>query len=144
LRANTQLTDDPLLPIEQFAVGGANTVRGYRENQLVRDNGVVASIEFRLPLYPLSLPFASAETAVLQLAPFFDYGAAWNHDESKDEISSIGVGLVWEPTPWLSAQVYYGYRLNSVVDPEDDDDLQDHGISFRLAIRASDFLPQGS
>jgi len=144
LRTNTQLADDPLLPIEQFSVGGANTVRGYRENQLVRDNGVVASIEFRLPLYPLALPFASSETAVLQLAPFFDYGAAWNHDESKDDIASVGVGLVWEPTPWLSAQVYYGYRLKSVVEPEDDNDLQDHGISFRFAIRASDFLPQGS
>ena len=105
---------------------------------------VVASLELRLPLYPLALPFASAETAMLQLAPFFDYGAAWNHDESGDEISSMGVGLVWEPTPWLSAQIYYGYRLQSVVEPEDNDDLQDHGITFRFAIRASDFLPQGS
>jgi hemolysin activation/secretion protein len=144
LRADTQLADDPLLPIEQFAVGGANTVRGYRENQLVRDNGLVASIEFRLPLYPLSLPFTSADTAMLQLAPFFDYGAAWNHDESEDDIASIGVGLVWDPTPWLSAEVYYGYRLDNVLEPEDNDDLQDYGISFRFAIRASDFLPQGS
>ncbi len=44
LRADAQLTRDPLLPIEKFAVGGANTVRGYRDNQLVRDNGLVLSV----------------------------------------------------------------------------------------------------
>ena len=39
-----QLASDPLLSIEKFAIGGARTVRVYRENQLVRDNGVVASV----------------------------------------------------------------------------------------------------
>jgi hemolysin activation/secretion protein len=37
LRNDLQLAKDPLLPLEQFTVGGASTVRGYRENQLVKD-----------------------------------------------------------------------------------------------------------
>ena len=39
LRVTGQWTDDQLLALEQISVGGAETVRGYRENQLVRDRG---------------------------------------------------------------------------------------------------------
>ncbi|MFM7220552.1 MAG: ShlB/FhaC/HecB family hemolysin secretion/activation protein [Nodosilinea sp.] len=46
-RLNTQLTPDSLLPLERFSLGGAETVRGYSENQLVTDNAVTAdSIQF--------------------------------------------------------------------------------------------------
>src|SRR5262249_53680386 len=46
LRVSGQVTDDRLLALEQMAVGGLETVRGYRENQLVRDRAIVASVEF--------------------------------------------------------------------------------------------------
>ena len=36
-RTDAQLSNQPLLPLEQIAVGGRYTVRGYRENLLVRD-----------------------------------------------------------------------------------------------------------
>ena len=49
-RVGTQLTPDSLLSLEQFSVGGADTVRGYQENQLVTDNGVLGSVELRIPL----------------------------------------------------------------------------------------------
>lgn len=39
LRGNAQFSDEPLLPLERIAIGGFNTVRGYRENQLVTDQG---------------------------------------------------------------------------------------------------------
>lgn len=48
-RAAAQLTPDSLLPLEQFSVGGIATVRGYGQNQLVTDNGVLGSLEVRLP-----------------------------------------------------------------------------------------------
>ena len=44
-----QISADPLLSIEQFAVGGIDTVRGYRENQIVRDTGFAASVELHIP-----------------------------------------------------------------------------------------------
>jgi len=47
LRLDVQLATDPLLPLEQFAVGGPESVRGYVENQYVRDSGAVASLEAR-------------------------------------------------------------------------------------------------
>jgi hypothetical protein len=69
-RTDLQLAEDPLLPLEQFAVGGASTVRGYRENQLVRDNGFVTSAELRIPTFRLAVSGLSLteEDGVVQLA----------------------------------------------------------------------------
>ncbi|MGB3650239.1 MAG: ShlB/FhaC/HecB family hemolysin secretion/activation protein, partial [Rivularia sp. (in: cyanobacteria)] len=47
---NTQLTPDSLLSLERFSIGGVDTVRGYRQNQLVSDNGVLGAVELRIPL----------------------------------------------------------------------------------------------
>ena len=74
-RTDLQLAADPLLSLEKIAVGGLRTVRGYRENQIVRDNGFVSSVELRIPVYrsPLGRP-------VVQLIPFVDRSpgrAAW-------------------------------------------------------------------
>lgn len=71
LRGDVQLANDALLDLERFAVGGARTVRGYRENELVRDNGYAVSAELRYPVW-------SGEKTLLQIAPFMDFGTAWN------------------------------------------------------------------
>ena len=47
-----QISNTSLFPLEQFAVGGRYSVRGYRENQLVRDNAFLFSIESRFPVLP--------------------------------------------------------------------------------------------
>ncbi len=141
LRADAQLTGDRLLPLEQFSVGGANSVRGYRENELVRDNGIVASIEGRFPLLDLSIPGTQAKSQAYQgklvLALFADAGSSWNTegspDDSREEIYSIGAGLRWNPTRWLDAAIYYGYALKELRDKGDD--LQDRGIHFELNLR---------
>jgi hemolysin activation/secretion protein len=131
LRSFAQLASDPLLPIEKFAVGGATTVRGYREAQFVRDNGVVASFEWRFPVFP-----DEGGTFRLQLAPFADFGRSWDEDDSLPtsnaaEISSVGFGFLWDPTPAWHAQLFYGYALDEVPNPGSDD-LQDDGIHFLL------------
>ncbi len=41
-RALAQYAADPLLSIEKYALGGIKTVRGYRQNQVVRDNAYLA------------------------------------------------------------------------------------------------------
>jgi hemolysin activation/secretion protein len=48
LRGTAQLALDPLMTLEKLAIGGVNTVRGYAENLLVRDNGVAGTLEFQL------------------------------------------------------------------------------------------------
>jgi hemolysin activation/secretion protein len=135
-RVDVQLADDPLLSLEKFEVGGSRTVRGYRENQLVRDNGVVASLELRVPLLrgPLGRP-------LVQLAPFADFGRAWDNEGGQPtrSIASLGVGLRLSPWEWLRAEAYWGGRLKRVE--KHGDDLQDHGFHFRLTVAPFEALP---
>lgn len=142
-RTDMQFSNDGLLPMEKFAVGGAETVRGYRQNLLVRDNAIVASLESRFPLFRAGLPGVSAtgEPGQVQLALFADYGRAWNKSEitlDPKDIYSVGLGLLWDPTPWLHAQIYYGKALREVETAEDD--WQDRGITFQVQVTYP-FLP---
>jgi len=81
LRLNMQLSNDNLLSMNQFALGGVNTIRGYRENILVRDNGFVASLEAHIPLAQFGLPGVKEATFdnQIQVVPFIDYGYARNY-----------------------------------------------------------------
>ncbi len=45
-----QYTRNPLVPTEQLAIGGMNSVRGYEEREALGDIGVNASVELRTPL----------------------------------------------------------------------------------------------
>src|SRR5207253_4360767 len=72
-RITAQLTPDHLFPLEQVSVGGRYSVRGYREYSLVRDNATLASFEARVPIYS-----TASGVDTLLLAPFVDYGRAWN------------------------------------------------------------------
>lgn len=126
VRGNAQFSDEPLLPLERIAVGGMNTVRGYRENQLVRDQGYSVSTEFRLPVIGGGDPGARHR---LTLVPFMDYGQAWNHGEQSDALYSIGAGVEWQFKP-VSFELYYGYALNK-TSPQQRGDLQDDGLHFQ-------------
>lgn len=131
-RAAAQLTPHSLLGPEQFAVGGVDTVRGYRENQLVRDNGVVGSLELRIPLWSKKIE----QTPILEFAPFIDAGYAFNRDQRPDGeyLISVGAGFLFNPNDHINASVYYGRHLNDVS--SENGDLQDLGIHFSILIRA--------
>jgi hemolysin activation/secretion protein len=132
LRVTGQYTDEPLPALEQFSVGGMDTVRGYLENQLVRDRGVVSSVEVRVPVL-----FNKSGAGIMHLAPFYDFGAAWNVDESlrPNNISSVGLGLLLTPSKHFSAQIYWGHQLRE-IDTTDDSGLQENGIHFKLNLMA--------
>ena len=128
-RTNVQLTTDPLFAMEQYSVGGAFSVRGYQENQVVRDNGYDVSLEYRYPLIK-----DGSGRSVLTLAPFIDAGgsnnSALDNGSAPDFISSVGVGLRWDPTTKIHAQIYWGHTNQDFVN--DVDSLQDDGIHFLL------------
>ena len=128
VRGDLQLANDPLLGLEQIAVGGYATVRGYRQNQRVQDQAVIASFEVRVPIWrdPQRL-------GVIELAPFLDYAHVWNHKDRPDKRAmspmSVGIGLRWRLPRFLSAQIYWGQNINTV---ETSGDLQDKGVQFRI------------
>ena len=129
-RADTQLTNDNLFTMEQFSVGGALSVRGYRENQIVRDYGYDISLEYRYPLIK-----DPSGRSILAIAPFVDGGGAKNNDlpngPNPTFLYSAGAGLRWDPIPKVHAQVYWGHGFRSV--DNDDNTLQDDGVHFLIS-----------
>ena len=136
-RTDVQISNQPLLPLEQIAVGGRYTVRGYRENLLVRDQALIASLELRIPIVQ-----NAAWAEYLQLVPFSDYGYAKNKDLPTfypRSIYSVGLGLRWgvplmkSPAELkLDFEFYWGYALVDVNPP--DHNIQDDGIHFQIAV----------
>ncbi len=126
-RSNLQLSDDPLLPLEQFAIGGVNSVRGYRENHAVGDNGINLSLEYRYP-------FVNTSDNVWQLAIFTDYGRVWNKQRSSiepNDLYSVGLGLRWTDNQGMGFDLYWGEGLREIAD-NNQNDLQDNGIHFQF------------
>lgn len=125
LHSNIQLSNHALLPLERIAVGGVNTVRGYRENELVRDEGFNSNIEFHYPLF--------GETSAshrLTLVPFMDYGRAWNQNESVKSLHSTGLGLNWTFNQ-LNVEFYWAHKINA-PQIRQHTNLQDEGIHFQV------------
>ncbi|MEH2237476.1 ShlB/FhaC/HecB family hemolysin secretion/activation protein [Nostoc sp.] len=124
-KVNTQLTPDSLLSLEKISIGGVDTVRGYRQNQLVADNGVVGGVEVRIPL--------TSNVETLQLTPFFDIGTAWNNrgiNADPQTIASLGLGLNWQPFSGLVLRADYGIAFIGTSDRGSS--LQDNGFSFSV------------
>ena len=136
LRVDAQLTTEPLFPLEQLAIGGRFSVRGYRENQLVRDNALLASLEARV-LVLRRRRWAES----IQLVPFVDFGWGENHQmptSSITTLASIGLGLRWA-VRWQAAvsahavlEVFWGYKLIDV--DTQGDDLQDRGLHVQFVL----------
>ena len=132
LRVNTQLANRPLLSLEQFSIGGMQSVRGYRENQLLRDNGVFASAELRVPIW-----LAKDKTPLVSVASFFDWGDGWNSDKfnkNYQTIYSTGAGLLVNATRHAQVTVYWGHPF--VNFHEEKVSLQDYGLHFAVSINA--------
>jgi hemolysin activation/secretion protein len=124
-RIDTQLTPDALLPLEQFSLGGIDSVRGYPQNQLLTDNGIFASLEVRIPL--------TTDPSVLQLTPFMDAGTGWNNllpNPDPSTLVGIGMGLRWFIGSGLSFRVDYGVPLISISNQGNS--LQEQGFYFSL------------
>ncbi len=136
LGGDVQVSTSPLLRLEQFGLGGQDTVRGYRQNVLLADNGASASAELRLPI--LRLP---QQNGLLQLAPFLDLGFAWNSSGNPDPepdpnfLASIGLGLRFQMGDRLSATLDYGIPLIDVDIVSEDTTLQEEGLYFSVVYR---------
>lgn len=133
--SDLQLASRALLPLEQFGLGGFNSVRGYRQDLLLSDNGISASAELRLPIIGSS----DGEFGVLQITPFIDGGRVWNssgrENVNPQNLLSVGTGLRWELTNSLTASFYWGIPLVDVKSRERT--WQEKGLHFSVLSRFS-------
>ena len=129
LRTNMQFAGRTLVPLEQFAIGGTGSVRGYRQDTLLTDNGIFTSAELQLPILRIS-----KWKSVFQLTPFVDYGTAWNssgrENSNPDSLASVGLGLQFRQGSNFTARLDWGIPLIYVNSRERT--WQENGLNFTL------------
>ena len=128
LRGDIQFANN-LLPLEQFRLGGANSVRGYRRDVSLSDSGLFTTAELRVP-------FARIQKldGVFQLVPFVDFGLPWGGNNAVVEIDSlvsVGMGLNFNAGDRFNARLDYGIPLTDIE--VDGDSLQEDGLTFSLS-----------
>ena len=139
VNAAWQQSLDPLLSVDKFAIGGNATVRGFRENSLLRDNGFYANLEWRLQILRAG-PWSRLN---LIATPFFDYAQASDRGSplptsASSTLSSVGLTLTARPTKRWFMQLTYGERLRSEsIVAGRNRGLQDDGIHFALSYQWS-------
>lgn len=124
LRASAQQTPDRLLPLERFSLGGVASVRGYRENAVVRDRAWLVNMEYHYPLP------AWQDAGQFKLIAYTDMASASNKDEAAQRLASIGAGVNWHRQKW-SADLFLAKKLISLPG-ESSGNLQGHGLHFQL------------
>jgi hemolysin activation/secretion protein len=128
MQGSIQNASSHLTSLDRFGMGGAMTVRGYRENHFLLDRGSVINLETEIPVIHSS----GANEVSFKIAPFFNVGTGRNLGESKVSLSSMGVTLKSEWKGFV-ASLALAKRL---ISPSSANilsgTLQDKGIHFQL------------
>lgn len=120
LNSKLQYAMDTLVGSEKFSLGGVSTVRGYRENTVVRDNGFLFSSEW----------IQKTQFIGTFITAFVDYGVGWNNEIStnKDHLLSMGGGIAWQKMKSINTELFVGVPL--LQRPDELKNLQDFGVHF--------------
>jgi hemolysin activation/secretion protein len=119
-RTDIQLADRALVPLEQFGLGGLRSVRGYRQDAFLTDNGAFLSAEAQFPI--LRFPDLGG---IVHIVPFLDFGTTWNSggrsgqnvnnsagaSPSFGPLFSTGLGLQLKLGDRFTARLDYGLPL---------------------------------
>jgi hemolysin activation/secretion protein len=127
-RLNMQFSGDQLLSLNRFSIGGPQSIRGYRQNQLAGDSGLQTSIE-------LQFPVARDEegAAIVKLLPFVEAGTIWNSsgiNSATQSLFGVGLGATYQPIRNLVLRLDYGIPLVNVSNSGNN--LQDSGLYFSV------------
>ncbi len=133
-RAEMQWSDDLLLPLEQYSVGGPDNVRGYPDSQGLFDRAFFLSFE-----YIFNAPFFADKPAfdnrtwgeVLQFSVFYDFATAKQNDGNEALVDlngggdtrsghwityrSLGMGLRFDLPGSISSRLMYARGLGDEI-----------------------------
>lgn len=102
-----QYSEEPLVPAEQFGIGGIRSVRGYEEREVTGDSGFALRFDVMAPPRTMSELLEAAQLVErldflerTRLFGFFDTGYRDNDEPPSPgtghkAISSAGLGLLW-------------------------------------------------
>ncbi|WP_338686161.1 ShlB/FhaC/HecB family hemolysin secretion/activation protein [Haloferula helveola] len=106
LRGAGQWSDSRLLPAEQFAAGGYQTVRGVAEREFFADNGWQASVELVTP------EWAPVDWLRVRGVGFFDHAWLENRKGSAVSISGTGLGLRVRLSDYVDFRADHGWWVD--------------------------------
>lgn len=106
LRGTGQVTNNRLLPVEQFAAGGYQTVRGVTEREYFADNGWQSSLELYAPAIAIKQRYQ------MRFLSFYDQAMLKNRGEDANWLSSAGVGLRVKMADKVDLRLDHGWRLD--------------------------------
>ena len=135
-RATGQISDSILYSGERLSSGGESSVRGYRENLLLTDQGAIGSIEFSQPFSISGRDKSGFDWGAFAVATFADGARLHNSGAAPTatkSLYSVGASLSWIPSDAIVARITYGYALKDVGNLGRRD-LQDRGIHFGLTV----------
>lgn len=139
-RGSYQWSDATLLPSEQLALGGYNSVRGYEEDQVRGDSGLLFSMELLTPPLNFVRQFTGASKGwkiplddQLQFLCFWDYGMAQLRSPAagaarRTALSGAGVGFRYSLNTCLSLRFDYGWQLTDPGTPRRFDSRASFGL----------------
>lgn len=113
-----QQASGKLLPSEEISLGGFTTVRGYDENEVIGDNGILIKNELRSP--SLLMLKSKKIPHTMQFLIFVDFGYTYDADQSilnqeNEVLASIGPGVRYAFGDYLSIRFDYGWQLDSIM-----------------------------
>lgn len=106
LRGGVQLADSRLLPSEQFAAGGYQTVRGVSEREYIADQGWHTSLEVFTPAW------RPVNACQVRFLGFLDHAALGNRGGNSTSLTGTGVGLRLMFGRWVDLRLDHGWRLD--------------------------------
>ena len=138
-KLDAQYAGGALIPAEQMGVGGANSVRGYKEREYLGDHAIVGTLEYRTPLYLGLVTRPKGEKAAqdrLQFVAFTDFGGLWREEalpgeEDSEFLWGAGVGLRAAWSDYLQMRLDYAIPLNETTESEISD-----GGTIHLSLQA--------
>lgn len=124
-KAGFQFSDRPLVGSEQISLSGIESVRGYRQDGVLGDNGFLGSMELRFPVL-------EGKYGRLSVSPFFDIGLPWDNTVNPESklLASTGLSLQYNFSDRISANFTWGIPLLDVTG--DRKSLQEQGFLFSL------------
>ena len=126
-RLDAQVSSEPLIPGEQFGVGGMSSLRGFEERSIQGDSGTSLRLEGWAPPWRKN---------GLQFIGFVDLANVTLEDAQlgeDDDVSpaSVGLGLRWSWKQQISLNFDFGSIIEGVGDQEDGDSKTHFSLIYR-------------
>jgi len=128
-KVDGQIADQPLVNNEQFAAGGVNSVRGYKEAEILSDNAFHGTFEVYTPSLSKKVP----------VVPYGFYDCAWLSrrealagEMDNKFIQGIGLGV---QGAFFKGNVEYKLDWGMALEDTDNTDAGDHQLYFKVAYR---------